>query len=263
MRKLLLGFASFAAFVIPAQLASQGQAAPAGKAQWGTFGVDFASMDRSVHPGDDFWSYVNGTWERTAEIPPDRGALSQVQRLNDLSSSQVRTILDALISRRASLSGDDLRIADYYASLMDQAAIDRRGAAPLLADLAPIRAAATHSALAAQMGRLVREWQGTPPVARMPRYFPSSFGVGIGQDRKDPDRYVPGIRQSGLGLPNRDYYLKSDEASQKTQKAYRAHIAAMLALAAVPHAEAASASIAAMCARYAFCVFCEASSDFR
>jgi putative endopeptidase len=230
MRTLLLAFASIAAIAAPAQ-AQQ-------RAQWGTFGVDPASMDRSVHPGDDFWSYVNGTWARTVEIPADRGALSQVARLNDLSSSQVKAILDEMIARRGSLSGDDARVADFYASLMDQAAIDARGAAPLLDDLKPVRAAATHSALAAQMGRLAREWQGTPPLGRMPRYFPSIFPIGIGQDSKDPDKYMPGLGQGGLGMPNRDYYLKDDAEAKKTQDAYRAHLANMLRLTGAPDAEA-------------------------
>ena len=242
MRIVLLGFASMLAFTTAASAAQAPAAAPQAaspaKAQWGSFGVDFDSLDRDVRPGDDFWSYVNGSWARTVDIPADRGALSQVQRLNDVSAAQVRAILEELIARRSALSGDELRIADYYAALSDQAAIDARGAAPLLADLEPIRAAASHAELAASMGGLVRQWQGTPPLGRMPRYFPSPFFVGIGQDSKDPNRYVPFVGQGGLGLPNRDYYLKSDEASAKTQEAYRGHLAAMLRLTGVADAEA-------------------------
>jgi putative endopeptidase len=238
MRRLLLGFASIAALAATPALTAQDTSAPAGGAQWGTFGVDFESMDRAVHPGDDFWSFVNGKWARTIEIPADRGALSQVQRLNDLSATQVRAILEEMSARRGSLRGDDLRMIDYYRSLMDQAAIDGRGTAPLLADLRPIRAATTRSAIAAEMGKAAREWIGTPPLGRMPRYFPSPFAVGIGQDSKDPNRYMPGIGQSGIGMPSRDYYLKDDEASTKTQAAYRDHLAAMLRLTGVPAAEA-------------------------
>jgi putative endopeptidase len=232
MRKSLLAFAPLMLLATP--LAAQ----PAAKPAWGTFGVDFDSMDRSVHPGDDFWAYVNGRWEQNAVIPPDRGALSQVNRLNDVSAAQVRAILDEYLARRASLAGDDRRVAEYYAALMDQAAIDAKGAAPLLRDLGPIRSAASHSALAAQMGRLVREWQSPPALGRMPRYFPSPFPIGIGQDNKDPNRYVPGLGQGGIGLPNRDYFLKSDEASVKIQDAYRGHIATMLRLTGVAGAEA-------------------------
>ncbi|HEY0445999.1 MAG TPA: M13 family metallopeptidase [Allosphingosinicella sp.] len=237
MRKLL---ALAPLMLLAAPLAAQ----PAAKPAWGTFGVDFESMDRSVHPGDDFWAYVNGRWEQGAVIPPDRGALSQVNRLNDVSAAQVRAILDEYLARRASLAGDDRRVAEYHAALMDQAAIDAKGAAPLLRDLAPIRSAGSHSALAAQMGRLAREWQSPPALGRMPRYFPSPFPIGIGQDNKDPNRYVPGLGQGGIGLPNRDYFLKSDEASVKTQDAYRAHIATMLRLTGVAEAEAADRAAA-------------------
>jgi putative endopeptidase len=215
-----------------------------GKAQWGTFGVDFASMDRSVHPGDDHWSFVNGTWEKTAEIPGDRGALSQVSRLNDAAAAQVKTIIDEMITKRPSLRGDDARVSDYYASLMDQAAIDALGVAPLLDDLKPVRNAGSHSQLAGLMGSLIREWQGTPAIGTMPRYFPSIFFVGIGQDDKDPNRYIPSIGQGGIGLPNRDYFLKSDEASVKTQDAYRTHMASMLRLSGVPAAEASARAAA-------------------
>jgi putative endopeptidase len=243
MRRIFIAAASVIAIAAPAAVAQQHAPALA-KPAWGTFGVEFDSMDRAVHPGDDFWSYVNGRWARTVEIPADRGALSQVARLNDLSMSQVRAILDEYNGRRGSLAGDDRRIADYYASLMDQAAIERRGAAPLLADLKPIRAAASHSALAGLMGGLVREWQGTPPLGRMPRYFPSPFGLGVGQDSKDPNRYVPGIGQGGLGMPSRDYYLKEDGDAAATQTAYHGHLAAMLALTGVDKAEAAQRAAA-------------------
>ncbi|SMF61781.1 M13 family metallopeptidase [Allosphingosinicella indica] len=219
-----------------AEAEARDEAAAKGKAQWGSFGVDTASADKSVKPGDDFWSYVNGTWAKTVEIPADRGALSQVQRLNDLSGSQVRTIIEEMEPRRASLSGDDARVADYYATLIDQAAIDAKGAAPLMADVATIRAAKDRAALAAEMGKAARQWQGTPPLGRMPRYFPAPVEVGIGQDPKNPTSYVVGMGQGGLGMPNRDYYLKDDADSVKAQAAYRDHVAAMLTLAGVPKA---------------------------
>ena len=246
MRKSLHAFVSIVALAAcatpakPPGSASSEATGPARTPEWGTFGVDFASMDRAVHPGDDFWSYVNGTWAKTVEIPADRGAFSQVQRLNDLSFGRVRDILDEFIGRRASLSGDERRVTDYYAALMDQEAIDARGAAPLLADLASVRAAATHSELAALMGRLVREWQGPPPLGRMPRYVPSLFALDIEQDRKDPNRYVTSLRQGGIGLPNRDYFISSEPASQKTRDAYRAHLATILQLSGVHPAETSS-----------------------
>ena len=237
MRGIAIGLTAF--FLSATALAQQGSMKPA----WGTFGVDTASADKTVKPGDDFWSYVNGTWAKTVTIPADRGALSQVQRLNDLAASQVRTIIEEMQARRATLSGDDARMVDYYSALSDQATIDRLGAAPLVKDLAPARAG-DRSVIAAEMGKAARAWQDTPPVGRMPRYFPGPFRIGIGQDDKEPARYIAGVSQSGLGMPNRDYYLKDDADSQKAQAAYREHVAALLTLIDGPSADVAARAAA-------------------
>ena len=202
----------------------------AASATWGSFGVDVAGMDRSVRPGDDFWSYVNGGWAKRVVIPADRGTESQVGRLNDLVASQVRAILDEMIARRGTLTGDDARVADYYAALLDDAAIGARGAAPLRNELSAARAAADHRALAREMGRLVVHWVPTPPIARMPRYVPSPFVIRVIQNRTDPDRYVVELKQSGLGMPNRDYYLRADTALERTRSAYREHVATLIRL---------------------------------
>jgi putative endopeptidase len=224
---LLASLLGCASAVVPAAAPAS---SPTARPAWGSFGVDVAGMDRGVRPGDDFWSYVNGGWATGVVIPADRGAESQVARLNDLAASQVRTILDEMVARRSSLSGDDTRVADYYAALMNDAAIGARGVAPLLEELSAARAASDRRALAQEMGRLAVHWVPTPPIARMPRYVPSPFVVNVGQNRTDPDRYVVTLRQSGLGMPNRDYYLRADTAIDRTRSAYREHVATMLRL---------------------------------
>jgi putative endopeptidase len=153
-----------------------------------------------------------------------------VSRLNDLAASQVRAILEEMTSKRTALVGDDRRIVDYYAALMDRAGIDARGMAPLLEELAPARAAIDRRVLAGVIGRLVRHWVATPPIARMPRYQPSPFALAIVQDPRSPDQYVARIRQGGLGMPNRDYYLRGDTVFRRTQSAYRAHVTTLLRL---------------------------------
>jgi putative endopeptidase len=212
--------------------------AQAPRAAWGEFGIDTASIDTSVRPGDDFWSYVNGAWAKTVEIPADQGAFSQVSRLNKLAASQVRDILDEYAGRRPALKGDDLRVSDHYASLMDQAAIDARGVAPLVAELAPVRAARDRAALAAAIGELTRSFLPTPALGRMPRYWPSPIVSAVTQDAKAPDTYAAYLGEGSTGLPNRDYFLKDDEASAKVRAAYRTHLAAMLRLSGVPAREA-------------------------
>jgi putative endopeptidase len=236
MRHLLFTALSAAALVSVATASAEPVATH--KAAWGDFGIDTASGDPAVRPGDDFWSFVNGKWAQTVEIPADQGAFSQVNRLNKLAASQVRDILDDYAANRSALKGDDLRVSDYYGSLMDQAAIDARGTAPLAAELAPVRAAADRAALAAAMGDLARSYMSTPALGRMPRYWPSPVGTGIIQDAKAPDHYIAVIGEGETGLPNRDYFLKSDEASLKVQQAYRAHLETVLRLAGVPAAEA-------------------------
>ncbi len=228
------------AALAPSLLAGAATVQPsAGKPAWGSYGIETTSADRSVKPGDDFWSYVNGTWARTVEIPADQGAASQVQRLNDLAAGQVRVIIGEMRLRRASLSADQLRVVDYYGALMDDAALEARAAAPLMVDLRQVRAAPDRRTLAVRMGEAARAWQGTPPVGRMPRYFPSPFGIGIGQDSKEPTRYTAFVGQGGLGMPNRDYYLKDDPDSLKAQAAYRDHVARMLVLTQVKAPDAA------------------------
>lgn len=208
------------------------------RAAWGEFGIDTASMDASVRPGDDFWSYVNGQWAKTVEIPADQGAFSQVSRLNKLAASQVRDILDEYAGKRSALKGDDLRVSDYYASLMDQAAIDVRGVAPLTAELAPVLGARDRAALAAAIGSLTRSFLPTPALGRMPRYWPAPIVSAVIQDAKAPETYAAYLGEGSTGLPNRDYFLKDDEASAKVRAAYRAHLVNMLRLAGVPAGEA-------------------------
>jgi putative endopeptidase len=217
------------------------QAAPAvaAKPELGPFGVDLAGMDRAVAPGDDFWAHVNGTWARTTEIPPDRGTLSQVARLNDVAAGHVRTLLEELLSRREGLAGEERQVAEYYAALVDGTALEARGTAPLSGDLARVRAVTTRSQLAALMGELTTAWMPTPPLGRMPRYTPAPLGLGVEQDSKAPDRYVVSLSQGGLGMPERDYYLKADAPSAATQEKYRAHLATLLQLCGVPRGEAA------------------------
>jgi putative endopeptidase len=218
-------------------LAAAAVSAQAPSAAWGAFGIDTGSIDPAVRPGDDFWSYVNGNWAKTVEIPADQGAFSQVSRLNKLAASQVRAIWEEYAGRRSALKGDDLRISDYYASLTDQAAIDALGIAPLEAELAPVRAAGDRVALAAAIGDLTRGFLPTPPLGRMPRYWPSPIASAVTQDAKAPDTYSAYLGEGSTGLPNRDYFLKDDEASARIRSAYRTHLAAMLRLAGVPAGE--------------------------
>ncbi len=208
-------------------------ASPAGKPQLGTYGFDTTGMDRSIKPGDDWFGYANGTWARTTAIPADRPAYGMFYVLDDLSKTRTRAILEGdAASQPAGTPGR--KAADYYHAFMDEAAIEARGIQPLKAEMASIAAISNQTGLARTMGALTRTGVETP------------FGFGVGVDKKNPDAYIPSMRQSGLGLPDRDYYLKTDAAMVATRAKYVTHIANMLRLAGYADPEGNSAKIFAL-----------------
>lgn len=191
----------------------------------GTFGFDMAGRDTSVPPGDDFFDYVSGTWVKNTQIPADRSSYGMFHKLQDLSRAQTRTILDEQMRQPGSKSGD------FYASFLDEAAVNAKGLAPVKPWIAAIKAAPTKEALAAEAGRMER------------RGVESFFGAYVNQDDKDPEIYAVVFGQAGLGLPDRDYYLKDDAKLAANRTAYQAYLAKMLTLAGEPNAEARAAAV--------------------
>ncbi len=199
---------------------------------FGTWGFDLAGRDLSVKPGDDFYDYAAGSYLRELKIPADRSRYGSFDQLAALSRQRVKGILeDMAVAVPATPVTDDQKIGAFYKAYMNEAAVEARGVAPLAADLAPIRAAATRSELAREMGRAAHGF-GTAIVRAY-----------VGVDAKDTSRYVTYLSQGGLGLPDRDYYLKPQFAEKKA--AYQAYIAKLLALAGWPEAEARAAEVVA------------------
>ena len=202
--------------------------AVAGKPTYGEFGVDLAGRDPSVQPGDDFFDYASGTWYKNTAIPADKAAYGMFNVLDDLSRERTRTILEEAAKR----PGD--KIADFYTSYMDQAAVEAKGLTPIKPWLDRIAAAKTKGELVATMAYLQR--QGVPGLV----------GVGVGADDKAPDSYVVGINQGGIGLPDRDYYLKDDPKLAAVRTAYQAYLAQMLGLAGEANGAARAAALFGM-----------------
>jgi len=225
----LLGSAAFAAD--PASLlqpvATGAAPAVAGAPTYGSFGFDETGMDKSVKPGDNFYDYANGTWNKVTQIPQDRSSYGMFHKLQDLSLARTKTILE-----KASQDPNS-KIGLFYASFMDQAAVDAKGITPIKPWLAEIKAAPDKMALAAEMAKLGRMGVDT------------LFGAGVGPDDKDPTTYIAQFGQSGLGLPDRDYYLKDDAALAKIRPQYVAFVAKLLTLAGEPNADARAAAIMA------------------
>jgi putative endopeptidase len=168
-----------------------------------------------VNPGDSFMRYANGAALDEMQIPSDRTSYGSFALLRELSDNRVKAMIDGLAARTDLTTGsDEQKIADAYRSYMDEARIEALDAQPLAPYLAAIRAANTHELAAVYMG----DTQG--------RIGGSIFGTGITTDQKAPTRYVVSTGQSGLGLPNRDYYLEQRWAEKKVL--YQAYVARML-----------------------------------
>ncbi|MFN7176798.1 MAG: M13 family metallopeptidase [Thermaurantiacus sp.] len=202
----------------------------------GTFGVDLSGMDRSVRPGEDFFRFVNGTWEDRTEIPSDRSRWGMFDELRELSLQRTRAILEEAAAD-TSATGNRAKIGAFYRSLMDEAAIENAGIAPLQPRLAAIAAIQDRQALARHLGEATRRGATTP------------IGAGVSQDLRNPDQMRAGLGQSGLSLPDRDYYFAPQW--EAVRAAHRAHVARMLALAGVDQPEERAARVQALETRIA------------
>ena len=206
----------------------------AGHPKLGAWGVDLAAMDKSVKPGDDFFLYVNGTWLKTAQIPPDRSSTGSFQDLRIQSEKQLRQIVDGLEARPyGELNDEEKKLRDYYDAFMDQKQIDSRGLAPISGELSDIAHLKTRADVARAMGS-VRMLTSSP------------FDLSIGVDDKDSNRYAINLGQSGLGMPNRDYYLRDDKAIVATREAYKKHLATVLQMAGISDATKRAAAVYAL-----------------
>jgi putative endopeptidase len=206
-------------------------ASDTGKPELGTWGVDLTAIDKSVKPGDDFSEYVNGTWEKKTTIPADRTSVGAFQNLRILSETRMKAIIAELAAKPdAQLSVEERKLRDLYTAFTDVKALDAAGLKPAAADLAAIDHAKNLADVAALMS--------APRLG-----IASVFDLNIGVDEKDPNSYSVVVSQGGLGLPDRDYYLRDDAALAKQRDAYKAYLADMLTLAGVKDAAPRAAAI--------------------
>ncbi len=199
--------------------------------QFGSWGVDLTSMDKSVRPGDDFYLYVNGSWQKTAVIPPDRPSTGSFQDLQILSEKRMREIVAGLEARkRANLNAEERKIRDLYDAFVDQKQIDAAGLAPAKKDLDSFAALNSYEDVARAMGDQSR---GTD----------SLFGDRVIPSPKNSNVYVMTVTQDGLGMPDRDYYLRDDKELAATRDAYKKHLATMLHLIGPENPEARAGAV--------------------
>lgn len=206
-------------------------AAAVAKPELGTWGVDLSGRDMSVKPGDDFWRHANGTWDKTVEIPADRTQTGAFVVLADRAEAQSRTIVEDAAKAGGAKGTPGQQIGDFYSSWMDAAVIEARGLAPAQPYLDRIAAVQTRA-------DLIKLWGS--------RDFQAPVGIGITIDPTNPNRYIAGVAQAGIGMPNRDYYLKEDGKFPGFRTAYKAYIAQMLTLAGFTDAPARADRIMAL-----------------
>ncbi len=200
-------------------------------------GIDLAGIDRSVPPGDDFFGYANATWLKTTEIPADRASYGSFAILAEEANRRTQGLIQqAANAPGASGSADTAarKVGDYYLAYMDEAAIEAKGAAPVQAELAAIAALRDKRALARFLAGQLRA--DVDPLNATNFHTDRLFGLWVSPDLDDPARNAAYLLQGGLGMPDRDDYLGTDERSVALQAKYRAHIAAVLRLGAVVRA---------------------------
>ncbi|MFV0543841.1 MAG: M13 family metallopeptidase [Marinicella pacifica] len=181
-------------------------------------GITLDHMDKSIRPQDDFYRHVNGHWLETFEIPADKSNYGSFTKLGDESREDVKEIILDVSSHDNPPGSTEQKIADIYASWMDTDRLELLGMQPLADEIARINALESKSDLSAYMA--YADIYSTSPL-RMYVYI----------DQKQSDTYIVYMSQSGLGLPDRDYYFKEGEQSQKIRDEYKKHIATMFDLA--------------------------------
>ena len=192
----------------------------------GKWGVDLTSLDKSVKPGDNFFLHVNGGWLKTAKIPADRSSTGSFQDLQILSEQRLKAIVtDLQKTPENKLSPEEKKLRDLYDTFTDTTAIEANGLKPVQKDLDYLANLKTLDDVAHAMGSIRLSTQ-------------SIYGIGVGVDDKNPDNYSVNLNQSGLGMPDRDYYLSNDPAIVKTRDAYRKYLADMMTLAGMSDAPA-------------------------
>ena len=200
---------------------------PPPKPQFGTYGFDLAGMDSNVRPGDNFYQFANGTWAKNTPIPADKSNYGAFTMLDDLSRERTRTIIED------QSKDPNSKIGAAYASFMDQQAVESKGLAPFDPWLSQVRGVKSRAALPGVYAEAMKLGIGTP------------FGGFVGQDDKAPDQYILQLYQSGLGMPDRDYYLSKDAKLAETRQRYLEHLTKMLTLAGEPNPTARAAAILA------------------
>lgn len=207
-------------------------------------GIDLSYIDHSVKPGDDFFSYANGAWVKTAQIPADRSSNGPTQELEDLTAKRTADLIQNMAKTHPASGTSDRKIADYYAAYMDEATIEKHGLTSLKPELDRIDAIKTRDDLARVLGS--EQLADVDPINSTNFQTENLFGLFVAQALQDPSHNMAYILQGGLGMPSRDYYLSQDPQMVAFRAKYQTYVSALLTLAGTADADAQAKSIVAL-----------------
>jgi predicted metalloendopeptidase len=206
-------------------------------------GIDQAALDPSVKPGDDFFAYANGSWIKKTEIPADRSSYGTFQIVDDLTDKRTAELIRAA-GTGAAPGSVAAKIGAYYSAYLDEAAIEKLGAAPLAAELKRIDAIKDRSQLAAALGATLRA--DVDVLNNTSLHTENLFGLWVAQDLSDPTKYAAFLLQGGLVMPDRDYYLNPSQHMAEIRTHYQAHIEKVLQLGGSAEATASAGRVYAL-----------------
>lgn len=193
-------------------------------------GIDLEGMNADIRPQDDFYEYANGKWIAATEIPAEEIGWGSYMTLRKASLEQLKAIVEGL-AESAGLEGEEKKISDFYKAWMDEAFVNEKGVEPLAMNLKKIEALTSHDDIITYLG------------SENPNGLDGPFNFYVGQDDKDSTRYIVFFVQSGLGLPNRDYYFDESERGQFLVQEYQGYISRILSLAGHDDAQTAAAGV--------------------
>ncbi|MCH7955327.1 MAG: hypothetical protein IIC40_06225 [Candidatus Marinimicrobia bacterium] len=188
-------------------------------------GIDLSNFDTSVRPQDDIYQYVNGTWLANTEIPADKSNYGSFTELRDMSDERLKSIIDAASTGEEEQSEEMLKVGAFYRSYMNTDLIEELGITPLAGELSKIQSVSSYDDLLDLFVQIQKKGVKTP------------IGISVSQDSKETTRYILYANQSGLGLPDRDYYLKEGERFDTIREKYEEHIANIFTLAGIDDAK--------------------------
>src|SRR6202790_3398706 len=190
--------------------------------------LDVSSMDRTVDPCTDFYRYSCGSWIKNNPIPPDQARWDVYSKLANENQRFLWGILEQAAKPAAGRNPVETQIGDYFFACMDEGSREKAGGTPLRADLDKISALKSLGDLASFLGKAHASTAGGHMM----------FGFGSNQDYADSSRVIAFVTAGGLGLPDRDYYVKTDAKSEEIRQRYVEHVQKMLELAGEPAAQA-------------------------